>query len=116
MWQLGGAGVILSLREAYISSPSLLLCLSKSLWWVGGGGWGFKPILVFSLSLDQAEQQQQLFLGCDSIEIKQVLVKDILTVFQAFLGYTLVTCINCGVQSIIISRKQEKKYFGLLSL
>ena len=33
---VGGGGVILSLREAYILSLSLLLCLEplKSLWWV----------------------------------------------------------------------------------
>ena len=29
--------------------------VKKSLWWVGGGWW-LRPILVFSLSLDQAEQ------------------------------------------------------------
>ena len=52
-----GGGVILSLREAYISGLSLLLCLELLKKFVVVGGWWLRPILVFSLSLDQAEQK-----------------------------------------------------------
>ena len=39
MWQFGGGGVILSLRKAYISGLSLLLCLElfEKFVVVGGG-------------------------------------------------------------------------------
>ena len=56
-----GWGEILCLREAYISGLSLLLCLELlKKFVVVGGWWWLRPILVFSLSLDQAEQYSRL--------------------------------------------------------
>ena len=62
----GEGGLFLRFRLVYIPILSLLLSLEyleKFVWWwvvVGGGGgwwwWVCKPILVFSLSLSQAEQ------------------------------------------------------------
>ena len=56
----GDGGRLLSLREAYVLSLSLLLSLELfEKFVVGGGGW-LRPILVFSLSLVQAEQYQPI--------------------------------------------------------
>ena len=45
MWQLG-VGLILGLREAYISSLSLLLCLELLKKFVVGGGGGWVVVVV----------------------------------------------------------------------
>ena len=60
-----GGRVVLNLREAYVSRLILLLCLELFYKFVVGGAWvggWLRPILVFSLSLDQAKRLQENYL------------------------------------------------------
>ena len=45
------------------SMPRTVLKVCGGGWWVVGAWWWLRPILVFSLSLDQAEQLAQLQTG-----------------------------------------------------
>ena len=60
-WGWRAGGLFITLRKTYIQNLSTLLSLEPlekvpGGGWVVGGWWCLNPILVFSLSLSQAEQ------------------------------------------------------------